>query len=694
MSGPALGRYHFQSWARRGIGASLDDPDTGAPPDRASLDVQLLLDVAGGSTPNPVPAPAVTVKLFGPGDIAGVDPRMIVRTEPRQFTVNFEPNYLCGIEFDTPDFPWLFTPASPNGDRLHPWVSLIVLKTSEFTLPAVAPHPLPVIDVLNGSALQDLSVSWAWGHVQISGDASLADTLATAPGNVVSRLLCPRRLDPETSYTAFLVPAYQIGVMAGTGQDVSGTHTSAPAWTPGTPGPITLPFYYRFDFHTSDEGDFESLVRKLTPRLLPAEVGERPMDVSRPDPGIPSAGGPLQLEGALHSVSSQPSPWAGPDKEAFQAALQDWINQTRPATLDPANPGPDPVVVPPIYGRWAAAIQSVDRTAAGWENELNLDPRNRSGAGMGTQIVQGERTALMASAWQQVAGVIQANQALRQAQLARAAGQQIYRQHFLTAQPETLMNLTSPLQSRLLASPATVKVATRNSRIPERMLSGAFRKIAGLRQHLRATRGGAPTLLGRVNSGAIAIVPAVAPPGGMVPIEQVSQRLVPAWASDLLRYRRWILVALVAFVALRRARRADRRLRSRGLGCRDRPGPGGGGRGGGRCRGRRGRRRGSLAGSPEGSRECRRRAGNSLLQFHAGADNPSGSPARLPSRARRNSGAAGGRGRRRFRPGRGFPRRDSRRLRRISGLARQSTASARSRYRDSAHDGPDARSTR
>ena len=59
---------------------------------------------------------------------SAIDPRMVIRTEPRQFTVNFEPNYLSGIEFDTPDFPWLFTPAAPNGDRLRPWVALIVLK--------------------------------------------------------------------------------------------------------------------------------------------------------------------------------------------------------------------------------------------------------------------------------------------------------------------------------------------------------------------------------------------------------------------------------------------------------------------------------------------------------------------------------------------------------------------------------------
>src|SRR5215469_1546272 len=116
---PPLGNYHFLAWARRGIGASANNVDNGPLPDRASLSVQLFLQVQGGNPPNPQ-APAVPVELFGPGDVVGIDPRMVTRTEPRQFTVNFEPNYLCGIDFDSPDFPWLFTPAAPNGDRLHP----------------------------------------------------------------------------------------------------------------------------------------------------------------------------------------------------------------------------------------------------------------------------------------------------------------------------------------------------------------------------------------------------------------------------------------------------------------------------------------------------------------------------------------------------------------------------------------------
>jgi len=528
MSDPALGRYHFLAWSRRGISASLTNPDAGSLPARATLNVQLTLGVQQGGATNPVTPAPMPVQMFGPGDVIGIDPRHVVRTEPRPFTSNFEPNYLCGIEFDAPDFPWMFTPAAPNGDRIRPWIALIVLTPDEFTPLTAAPNPLPTIAVKAIAVLPNLADLWNWAHVQVSGDTSLADSMTTAPGNVISRLLCPRRLEPETSYSAFVVPAFEIGRQAGLGQDVSAMAHADPAWTSNTAAPLTLPFYYRFEFHTSDAGDFESLVRRLTPRVLPASVGQRAMDVSQPAADIPSAGPPLGLEGAIRSISTTDTPWNDPPKTAFETAVQPWINETSPTVDDPANPAPDdPVVVPPIYGRWHAAVTGVDRTAAGWINDLNLDPRNRSGGGMGTQVVQEERTALMASAWQQVDGVLRANELLRQAQLARAALQRIHQRRLMPTQPETLMTVTAPLHARMLASPLTVAATVRSSRLPERLMSGTFRRLI-TRPHFSIganVSAPKPPLLARVNSGDVLIVPAPKAPDGMVSIEDISNRV-------------------------------------------------------------------------------------------------------------------------------------------------------------------------
>jgi len=545
MSDPPLGRYHFLSWSRRGIGASVDNPDAGSLPSRASLSVQLSVAVQQGNSSSTVQPAALPVQMFGPGDVIGLDPRHVVRTEPRNFTVNFEPNYLCGVEFDTPDLPWLFTPAAAKNDRLRPWLALIVLTPDEFSQPSIAPNPLPVIDVSKISVLPDLADSWNWAHVQVSGDTPIA---SAAPGNVISRLLCPRRLDPETSYSAFLVPAFEIGRQAGIGTDVSGIATADPAWTNATAAPLRLPFYYAFEFHTSDEGDFESLVRRLKPQVLPADVGIRAMDVSNPQPGIAPAGPPpLGLQGALQSVLTVPTPWNDPQKSAFQADVQKFVNNPD-ASFDPSQP--DPIIAPPIYGRWHAAVSAVERTAAGWVNDLNLDPRDRSGGGMGTQVVQTERTALMASAWQQVDGVRAANDLLHQAQLARAALQQILRAQFVKAQSATVLHVTAPLHSKLLASPRTVLATVRASRVPERMLSGTFRRVTRPRRRLGPTPVTRPSLLERVNSGEVAIVPVSKPPDGMVPIDTISQGAAPQWMLDIAKYSGWILLAVVLVLIL------------------------------------------------------------------------------------------------------------------------------------------------
>jgi hypothetical protein len=77
---------------------------------------------------NNVPIPQ-TVRLYGPANVKGIDPQQIERTEPKPGTNNFEPNYFPAVEFDRPDFHWLFTPAKADSQgRLRPWLCLIVVR--------------------------------------------------------------------------------------------------------------------------------------------------------------------------------------------------------------------------------------------------------------------------------------------------------------------------------------------------------------------------------------------------------------------------------------------------------------------------------------------------------------------------------------------------------------------------------------
>ena len=81
-----------------------------------------------------------------------------------------------------------------------------------------------------------------------------------------------------------------------------------------------------------------------------------------------------------------------------------------------------PTVLPPLYGRWHAARTFVDHQESSdkpWFHELNLDPKFRSAAGMGSMVVQKQQNALMTSAWEQLGSIEAANDIIRRAQLGR-----------------------------------------------------------------------------------------------------------------------------------------------------------------------------------------------------------------------------------------------------------------------------------
>ena len=78
------------------------------------------------------------------------------------------------------------------------------------------------------------------------------------PSARLGRLVAPRKLEPNGSYVACIVPTYRAGVNAGLGLAVD-EQDLAPAWDANTTAPFQLPVYYYFRFQTGPGGDFASL---------------------------------------------------------------------------------------------------------------------------------------------------------------------------------------------------------------------------------------------------------------------------------------------------------------------------------------------------------------------------------------------------------------------------------------------------
>src|SRR5688572_4588298 len=227
--------YQFLPWVRRGLAVALDATDNlgvgGALEARGSAHIGVTLAGPHAATAiTPVP-----MRLHGPGDVIGIDQRLVVRTDPKPNTTNFEPNYLPIVDFDPPDFAWMLTPAKAQGDRrLRPWLVLVVLDVARTGRPAMAPGALmPSVRVRAADVaveLPDLAESWSWAHSQLVNDdaAQIQADLQGRPASNISRLVCPRRLKERTDYVACVVPAFEPGRLRGLGLV---TDENAPAMT-------------------------------------------------------------------------------------------------------------------------------------------------------------------------------------------------------------------------------------------------------------------------------------------------------------------------------------------------------------------------------------------------------------------------------------------------------------------------------
>jgi hypothetical protein len=488
-----LGVYTFLPWVRTGIAAAVQNPPSGAT--RAGVTVSLAVQ-GPGVADQPV---SKQLLVRGPGDVLAFDERHVVRRYPQPGSTNAEDAFLAHVEFDRPDFPWLFSPQAPAGDQLRPWIALVVARMQLAEIVPGSGGLPPRLRTVLGELQPIDADAWAWAHAQILGPGSdsppptVDDRLSSAYGVAnLSRLLCPRSLDQNESYVACVVPTYDAGVAAGLGHDQPGTLD--PAWRRSPDGSdagneIELPCYHSWQFQTGPDGDFGSLATKLVPRAAPWGVGRRILDASRPGGNVPDLGaadpGRLQvMKGPLISPAEVPPAGAPSETAAWPPAeteaLRTELNLPDQLASEPGALTAEqlPRIAPPIYGQHQAGVTRADPARDGdWLGQLNLKPTNRVAAGLGTRVVEKDREALMQSAWAQVGAIEGANQQLRRAQLARFAGASLHRRHLQPLRYGDLLQTTRRTQARIsVEGSLTVHAQIEDSSVAPAAVTASFRR--------------------------------------------------------------------------------------------------------------------------------------------------------------------------------------------------------------------------
>jgi hypothetical protein len=482
-------------WVRQGLAGAITTVDTLGPKQAAVADISVALKV------NNAPLPAVPVQLRGPADVVGIDAHQIVRTDPCAGSIDFEPNCFPAVEFDRADFPWLFTPACANtNSQLRPWLCLVVVRRQEgMQLTSIASTPLPTLQITAPAKpfleLPNPQECWAWAHAQAAANNTsdpnaVSEALDGAPELSLSRLVCARVLTPDTDYIACLVPTFDLGRKAGLGlpiadTDLTAANALAPAWTltAAAPTQVQLPVYYSWQFHTGAAGDFESLARRLK-RSVPQGLGQRAVDIRQPGFELPAtfpAVATVKVEGALMPMTATGTVlWSDSIAGPFEQALADIVNQ--PGLNQVIAPTADPLLAPPLYGRWHAGRGTATRNSPNWFDELNLDPRWRVAAAVGTSVIQQQQETLMASAWEQAAEMQQVNQRMRQLQLSMAVGESLHTRHLSALSEEMTLRIAAPVFSRIRVpsgnSPGrTLTAKVMDTSLPVAATSAAMRRI-------------------------------------------------------------------------------------------------------------------------------------------------------------------------------------------------------------------------
>ncbi len=491
---------HFLPWMRVGLAAGIAGDGNG------SVLIQPAVDVVVDDGVHPVSGPQI--QLRGPGDVLALNPAEIKRRVPEAGAVGAETNYFCAVEFFAADLPWRYTPTAVADGQLSPWLVLVVVELGD-GVTLTSGGRLPVLSVDSpADHLPDLADSWAWAHVQSAVEikGSFAAAYAADPTAFTSRLLCPRRLRADTSYTACLVPAFDAGRCAGLGLPV--TASTLAAWDSAK---VELPVYDSWELAAGDRFDFKTLAKRIKPAELPEDVGFRDLDLTDPGPGIRPTSTPATFVGAMHAPTDSLEYWHDDDDRLqFETDVRLRLVSSAPkrgregAAYDPLVD--DPVVTPTVYGApqvGTSVVPETQEAKRGWFEELNIGPHHRAVAGLGAEVVRADQESLMAAAWEQARAALDVNRQLNRGRLTTEVAAHTERK-WAKLDDATAVSIAAPAFVAMRVGDSTAKRLVVDGEAPKAYFGAAFRRLGRFNGPL-STRATVPA----AGSPAIAIARAV-----------------------------------------------------------------------------------------------------------------------------------------------------------------------------------------
>jgi hypothetical protein len=527
-----ISKYAFLPHLRKGLTVFLTTPDGGSETTSRSS-VNIKLDVKGNKSDQEFVDK--DIDLYGPADVVGIDPNSIVRTEPHDGSEDFLSNFLSFIEFYEEDFPWAYNPFAPEGvtpnKKLRPWLTLAVLEFDEFDNINTKSTSLGAIKIKNTAySLPNPNQLWAWAHTQVNAVPGISGAdndysvdlskikskLSQNPNSGVSRIICPRKLKPGVQYFGFLIPTFEVGRLAGLGEDIGNQDFQEAAWEENQESEIVFPYYYRWSFKTSEGEDFKTLVMKLNPQVAHPSMGKRPMEISNTNyPELDNlfikeednlVQKTLLLEGVLAQVSehNEPGLWDSEEAEEYKEVLKDFLHLSETGS-------PDPIITPEIYGKWHANSSELNPNGSGWLDVLNLDPRNRVAAGVGAEVVRKNQEFFMDLAWKRLGQLDEVNSVIITTRLCYGIASATEQHHFNTLATEEFIGIWSGSHSRFADTGTGKTVAfaiDNNSPLSASVISADFRSCMRPGGDLAvACNWDGSNFLANVNSQSVALVP-------------------------------------------------------------------------------------------------------------------------------------------------------------------------------------------